>query len=87
MVKTLIIDNGFGLVVEVTGHYEVAAAISGLAGLPVNVSSVDENGDDEQRAYGAYFSHQQLLKLFDEVNFRVCAFQVPLPISLFISCP
>ncbi len=73
-------EDGLGIVVEVTSDYEIAVAIQGLLGNTLDI-------DSDDRIYGAYFSHEQLLKLFEEAGFRLLAFQVPFSTSLFISCP
>lgn len=62
-------DDGLAMVIEVTGDYEIAVAIAGLTGRDIHV--------EDGRAYGAFFTHEQLLHLFKENGFKLCNYQVP----------
>lgn len=62
-------DDGFIILVETTSDYEIALAIQGLSAETISIS-------DSGRIYGAYFTHDQLLKLFEECEFRLCNYQV-----------
>lgn len=67
--KELLRDDGFIIVIETTSDYEIALAIQGLSAEPLNIS-------DSGRVYGAYFTHDQLLKLYEQCGFRLCNYQV-----------
>ncbi|VDO39253.1 unnamed protein product [Haemonchus placei] len=66
--KHLIRDDGFAIVVEVTSDYELAAAIQGMFGFELSVTT--------GRRFGTYFTHDELLKLFRELD-RDYAWEVP----------
>uniref|UniRef100_A0A915PSY3 Fatty acid synthase n=1 Tax=Setaria digitata TaxID=48799 RepID=A0A915PSY3_9BILA len=66
--KEMLRDDGFVIVVETTSDYEIALAIQGLSAETISIS-------DSGRIYGAYFTHDQLLKLFEKCGFRLCNYQ------------
>ncbi|VDN07232.1 unnamed protein product [Thelazia callipaeda] len=66
--KELLRDDGFITIIEPTSDYEIALAIQGLSGEPINISNFD-------RIYGSYFTHEHLLELFDKCGFRLCNYQ------------
>nr|AXS78290.1 fatty acid synthase [Anisakis simplex] len=70
--KELLRDDGFVVVVEVTRDYEVALTIEGLYG-----KQIEKLGED--RAFGRYYSHEQLLDIFKQCNFRLCSYQTDEP--------
>ncbi|PIC51785.1 hypothetical protein B9Z55_002156 [Caenorhabditis nigoni] len=65
--KNLIRDDGFLLVVEVTAQYEIALAIEALLGTDL--------AGDANRQYGQFFTHEQLLKMFETTGFKICNYQ------------
>lgn len=62
-------DDGFIILVETTSYYEIALTIQAL-------SKELMSFNDSDRIYGTYFTHDQLLKLFEECEFRLCNYQV-----------
>ncbi|VDP12544.1 unnamed protein product [Onchocerca flexuosa] len=66
--KEMLRDDGFIILVETTSDYEIALAIQGLSAETISIS-------DSGRIYGAYFTHDQLLKLFEECGFLLCNYQ------------
>uniref|UniRef100_A0A914S4R3 Fatty acid synthase n=1 Tax=Parascaris equorum TaxID=6256 RepID=A0A914S4R3_PAREQ len=66
--KELLREDGFLILVEVTTQYEIALSIQGLLG-----TEMENLGED--RAFGTYYSHEQLLDIFKECDFRLCSFQ------------
>ncbi|WKY15735.1 hypothetical protein Q1695_000877 [Nippostrongylus brasiliensis] len=65
--KHLLRDDGFAMIIEVTAEYELAAAIQGLFGNELSVTTA--------RRFGTYFTHDELMKLFHETGFKVCNYQ------------
>uniref|UniRef100_A0A914ZHK0 Fatty acid synthase n=1 Tax=Parascaris univalens TaxID=6257 RepID=A0A914ZHK0_PARUN len=70
--KELLREDGFLILVEVTTQYEIALSIQGLLG-----TEMENLGED--RAFGTYYSHEQLLDIFKECDFRLCSFQTDEP--------
>ncbi|CAJ0959176.1 unnamed protein product, partial [Mesorhabditis belari] len=66
-VKHLLRDDGFIIAIETTKDYELATAVHSLLGHEIDVA--------EDRKYGAFFTHEQLLKLFEDNGFRICNYQ------------
>lgn len=67
--KELLREDGLMILVEVTAQYEIALSIQGLLG-----TEMENLGED--RAFGTYYRHEQLLDIFKECDFRLCSFQV-----------
>ncbi|KJH41745.1 acyl transferase domain protein [Dictyocaulus viviparus] len=65
--KHFLREDGFAIVVEVTSEYEVAAVIQGLFGHELSVAT--------DRLLGTYFTHEQLLQVFQEAGFKLCNYQ------------
>ncbi|CAI4233223.1 unnamed protein product [Auanema sp. JU1783] len=65
--KHLLRDDGMAIVVEVTSDYEIAMTIQGLLG--------NELPTAQGREYGLFYSHEQLLKIFEEAGYKLCIFQ------------
>ncbi|CAI2347157.1 unnamed protein product [Caenorhabditis sp. 36 PRJEB53466] len=67
--KHLIRDDGFLLVIEVTGQYEIAFAVEAFLGTEM------ADAENEKRKYGQFFTHEQLLELFQTNGFKLCNYQ------------
>ncbi|KAK6765329.1 hypothetical protein RB195_025310 [Necator americanus] len=65
--KHLLRDDGFIILIEVTSDYELACVIQGMLGQEIAVA--------ENRKFGTYFTHEELLKLFTEAGYKLCIYQ------------
>ncbi|VDP18356.1 unnamed protein product [Heligmosomoides polygyrus] len=65
--KHFLRDDGFAMVIEVTQDYELAAVIQGLFGSELSVTT--------GRRFGTYFTHEEMLKLFQDTGFKLCNYQ------------
>ncbi|CAJ0579052.1 unnamed protein product, partial [Mesorhabditis spiculigera] len=65
--KHLLRDDGFAIVTEYTSDFELAATVNTLLGEDIDVA--------ESRQYGAYFTHEALVKVFEENGYRICNYQ------------
>lgn len=65
----LLRDDGFLIVTEITSDFEIAFVNEGLF-------EGEFGFDDNNRKYGAYFTHEQLMDVFKECGLNVCNYQV-----------
>uniref|UniRef100_A0A0N5ABV4 Fatty acid synthase n=1 Tax=Syphacia muris TaxID=451379 RepID=A0A0N5ABV4_9BILA len=64
----LLRDDGFLIVTEITSDFEIAFVNEGLF-------EGEFGFDDNNRKYGAYFTHEQLMDVFKECGLNVCNYQ------------
>uniref|UniRef100_A0A0N4ZB91 Fatty acid synthase n=1 Tax=Parastrongyloides trichosuri TaxID=131310 RepID=A0A0N4ZB91_PARTI len=62
-------DDGFIIINEYTHDFEFVAAIEALSGRQFSTEVTNE------RKYGAFYNHSQLLKLFEKANLSVACYQ------------
>uniref|UniRef100_A0A7E4UMS9 Fatty acid synthase n=1 Tax=Panagrellus redivivus TaxID=6233 RepID=A0A7E4UMS9_PANRE len=64
----LLRDDGFIILNEVTRDFETALFVDALLNKPIGF-------DDADRAYGVYFTEEQLHKIFAEAGYQICIHQ------------
>lgn len=62
-------DDGLLIITEITSDYELAMVMQGLL-------EGEKTFANENRKYGAYYTHKQMLSFFEECNLKLCNYQV-----------